>query len=265
MITRCPGCGTRYQIDTRALVNSDGLAQCLRCDTVFDVTSEQARDAGDVTPHMAAHVLQLDAASEIGRGSEAAIDDRAPAERELPFEMPENLVPLEASTDGAIDVADTLYEKPSHRGLIYGVIAVLLLLALGTQLAWQYRTELLESFPQLGFVCEHIRCQPEVIHDPRSYQVMQREIRPTENVPGSLTLNATIRNDASIAQHLPDIQLSLIDSNGSVLIRRRLAPDDYLFPRPPDGLLVEPGEVFTIGIDFEDPGHVASGFSIEFF
>ena len=70
---------------------------------------------------------------------------------------------------------------------------------------------------------------------------------------------------AAIAQHFPDIQLSLIDNNGAVLIRRRLSPREYLYPPPSDDRVLQPGEVLTIEIDFEDPGHIASGFTIDFF
>ena len=73
-----------------------------------------------------------------------------------------------------------------------------------------------------------------------------------------------IRNDAENAQPLPDIQLSLLDNNGGVLVRRRLTPGDYLFPAPPKEKLVTPGEVVTITLDFEDPGHLATGFVIGF-
>ena len=87
---------------------------------------------------------------------------------------------------------------------------------------------------------------------------------PTADTPGSLTLNATIRNDAEYAQPLPDMQLSLLDTDGAVLVRRRLSPADYLFPPPPADRLVAPGEVFTISLDFADPGYLATGFMIDF-
>lgn len=257
MKTRCPGCATRYEIDAEAALAADGFAQCLRCGTVFDTVSEQPGDAQAIASQSSSPPLRLDESCVAG--------SREAAERELPFDVPDDLPPLEASPDDALDVAGMLYEEPSYRGLVYGLLATLLLLALGTQLAWQYRAMLLERFPQLEIVCEYMSCRPEVVHEPHRYQVVQREIRPTENQTGSLTLNATIRNDAQIAQHLPDIQLSLIDNNGAILVRRRLAPSEYLFPPPPKDKVVQAGEVFTIGIDFEDPGHIASGFSIEFF
>ena len=186
------------------------------------------------------------------------------ASKELPFAVPENLEPLEPSPDVALDVTDTLYEKKSRRGFFYGLIAVILITGLGLQLAWQQRKELLAEYPFLQPLCEHIECIPDVIHAPDKISILQRDIRPTANVPGSLTLSAKMRNDADTAQALPDIHLSLVDNNGAILIRRRLSPTDYLFPTPPPEKVIAPGEVVTIKLDFEDPGYQASGFVIDF-
>ena len=182
----------------------------------------------------------------------------------LPFEVPDDLEPLQPSPDLALDVVDTLYEKRSRRGLFYGLLAALLATGLGLQLAWQYRADLLKQFPALQPLCERIGCHPGVVRAPDKFSILQRGIKPTANETGSLTLSARIRNDAENAQPLPDIQLSLLDNNGGVLVRRRLTPDDYLFPAPPKEKLVTPGEVVTITLDFEDPGLLATGFVIGF-
>jgi len=184
--------------------------------------------------------------------------------KELPFRVPEDLEPLEPSPDAALDVADTLYEKKSHRGLVYGLLIVTLIAGLGLQMAWQQRKELLAQYPILQPLCEHIECIPKVIHAPTKISILQRDIQPTSNVPGSLTLSAQMRNDADTAQPLPDVQLSLVDNNGAVLIRRRLSAADYLFPTPPPEKVMAPGEVITITLDFKDPGSQASGFLIDF-
>ena len=183
---------------------------------------------------------------------------------ELPFEMPVDLEPLLPSPDAALDVEDTLYEKRSRRGLWYGLLTTCLLVALGLQLAWQHREELLARYPVLERLCEHVTCRPSVIRAPERFRILQRDIKPTANEPDSLTLTASFRNIASIAQVLPDIQLSLLDTDGSVLIRRRLSPADYLYPAPADQAAVAPGEVITIAVDFKDPGYVATGFIIDF-
>lgn len=255
---RCPHCDTRYQVDPGILQRAGGLAHCHRCDTVFDVTAKRSAKAWtDVASRKAA--VRLSARLERHAGaSEPAVAAG------LPFEVPDDLEPLQASPADALSVTETLYEKKSHRDLIYGIVIAFLLVALGLQLAWQQREELFAEFPQLKPVCDYIACQPQLAHAPDRFRILQRDIRPTPNAPGSLTLSAQVRNDAELAQPFPDMQLALLDNNGVVVIRRRLAPQEYLFPAPPEERVVAPGEVITITLDFEDPGYLATGFQIDF-
>lgn len=255
MKTNCPSCDTHYAIDGNAIVASDGLARCHRCGTVFDAIAEQAVEAPpDAAP------LHLDADAEADWQEGPATVDDAP----LPFEIPDDLEPLEPSPDAALDVEQTLYEKPSRRGAIYTALALLLAASLGLQFAWQNRESLLARFPQLQPLCDRIECIATTVIEPSAFQILQRDMRPADNQPDSLNLSARFRNDATAAQPLPDIQLSLLNNNGDVLIRRRLSPSDYLFPPPPADRLIAPGEVLTIGIDFKDPGYLATGFMIDF-
>jgi len=232
-----------------------GCAKCCDCGSLFDAFSEQPVEAAPGS----SQVLQLDAASRIDSPPQP---EETPSD--LPFVVPDSLEPLQASTDQALDVDELLCEPSSGPRIIVTLIAGLLLLALGAQLAWQQRGTLLQRFPVLGPFCNYIECLPTVIHAPDEFRVLQRSIEPTANAPGSLTLSVRVRNDADIAQTLPEIQLSLLDNNGTVLIRRRLSPADYQFPPPPDSALVNPDEVFTIDLDFEDPGNPATGFIIDF-
>ena len=203
-------------------------------------------------------------ASPPSKDSQVALEPSETPTDALPFVVPDDLEPLEPSPEVALDIGDTLYEQKSYRGLYYGLAVFVLAAGLGLQLAWQHRKELVKEYPVLQPMCEYIECLPKVIHAPEKMSVLQRDIAPTANQPGSLTLSAKIRNDADTAQTLPDIQLSLLDDNGAVLVRRRLTPSDYLFPPPPKGKLMAPGEVVTIALDFMDPGHQASGFLIGF-
>lgn len=255
MKTRCPKCQTRYNVDPDALLAADGLARCFRCGTVFDAVAENAGPVGrdDDRDY---HALTVDEQSEFANTDNEPVD--------LPFEIPDTLEALQPSDDAAIDVLDTLYEKRSRRGLLYGLIAALLIIALAAQLAWRYRADLLANYPVLEPLCQYIECRPSVVHEPQMFRVLARDMKPTRNEPGSLTLSMRIRNEADIAQPLPDIQLSLLDNNGGVLIRRRLAPREYLFPAPPADRLVAAGEVVTIDLDFKDPGYLATGFTIDF-
>ena len=255
MKTRCPNCGTRCNVEADAVINAGGLARCHHCEHVFDALNERITGAIS-TPPITAAVTPTSKITTVNAGDDA--------EQPLPFDVPENLQPLQASPDAALDIADTLYEKPNYRSLIYGWLVVILTFALGLQLAWQHRLDLLARFPQLQPLCDKLACEPKLVHAPNEFQVLSRNIKPAANEPGALTLSATVRNAADAAQVLPDIQLSLLDNNGAVLIRRRLAPSEYLFPPPSEGRRLNPGEVITINVDFKDPGYLATGFMIDF-
>lgn len=257
MKTRCPGCDTRYQVDADALLDSEGFAHCYRCGTVFDAVTETASETPNTRNAGGRSLLWLKEQDEIAVQKQAASD--------LPFDVPANLPTIEPSDDVALDIADTLYEKRSYRGLFYGLFAFVLAAGVAIQLAWQYRLTLLARFPQLEFVCEHLPCRPTVVHAPEKLRVVRRAMQATANDPESLTLSASFRNDADVAQLLPDIQLSLLDNNGAAVIRRRLSPHEYLYPPPENKPVIQPGEVITISIDFADPGDAATGFEINFF
>ena len=235
-------------------VDPDSLSALLQVTVTADDQEERPAPAGDLDDES----IQSDPP---GPADEPP---PPPEPRALPFAVPDDLEPLQPSPDIALDVADTLYEEKSRRGFYYGLVAVLLVAGLGLQLTWQHRKDLIAQYPMLAPLCEYTQCLPSVVRAPQRFRVVQRDIRPTANTTDSLTLHAKIRNEAETAQPYPDIQLSLLDDTGGVLVRRRLAPSDYLFPPPPKEKVVSPGEVVTITLDFKDPGAQASGFIIGF-
>lgn len=296
MNTRCPKCNTGYAIDPDALLKANCLAHCYRCGALFAVVDGHAAEIETDDIELMISAVRLDQRSEVSAPRphvpvkpdtadapapparptspvatpitppppEAPREPAEAPEVSLPFEVPDDLEPLEPSDEAMLRIEDTLQERRSHRGRIYALLALLLVAAIGLQLSWQYRIALLDRFPQLEMLCEHITCRPRSARLPDQMRVLQRDIQPTDNVSGSLTLSARMRNDADIAQPYPDIQLSLLDTNGGVLVRRRLSPAEYRFPPPPDGAVIEPGEVVTIAVDFKDPGYAATSFMIDF-
>jgi hypothetical protein len=226
---------------------------------VFDVATGKPVDS-----QSAVRPLMLDLQSEADLPEGPARQPAASDAAELPFEVPDDLEPLQPSPEAALDVNEALNAKRSGRGPLYTSVALLLAAGLGLQLAWQHREALLRQYPQLEPLCEQLPCVADRVHAPDKLRVLQRELRPADNQPGSLTLSARFRNEAEADQPLPDIQLSLIDNDGKVLIRRRLQPGDYLYPPPPDDRVIAAGEVITISVDFKDPGYLATGFVLDF-
>ena len=299
MNTVCPKCTTAYRVDQDDLLRANCLAHCYRCGALFSVVGHHAAEIETDDIALIASACRLGPREEVRRpqpspaprpatAQAAAVPAGPPAppptpslrpappglhrpdgagpaaERALPFEVPDDLEPLEAAADAALDIEDALFEPPRRRPLL-ALLAIVLGLGLAAQLAWVYRASLLERYPQLEPVCQHLPCRPSLVHAPERMRVLQREIAPTPYQPGWLTLDATVRNEADYPQALPDVPLSLLDNRAEPMLRRRLAPSDYLFPPPPPDRTVAPGEVFTLSVDFRDPGHAASGFMLDFY
>lgn len=302
MNTVCPRCATAYRVDQDDLLGANCLAHCYRCGALFSVVGHHAAEIETDDIALIASACRLGPRDEIRRPHESTArapagsatpslqkapprtspmpghvsaapppglrepdSELAAAGPELPFEVPRDLEPLEPAADAALDIEDSLYETPRRHRPLLALLMVVLGLALAAQLAWVYRAPLLERLPQLEPLCEHLPCRPSLVHAPERMRVLQRDIAPTRNQPGWLTLRASVRNEAEYPQPLPDVQLSLLDNRGEPLLRRRLAPADYLFPPPSPGRTVAPGEVFTLSVDFRDPGHEASGFMLDFY
>ena len=85
-----------------------------------------------------------------------------------------------------------------------------------------------------------------------------------EEAADALRLRARFGNSGDYAQPLPDIEIILTDLSGIPLARRRLEPEDYLYPPPANDEMVISGEVITIDLLFDDPGRHATGFEINF-
>lgn len=255
MKLRCPGCGAGYVVDDSLLEGAGDLAACHRCGTFFRIRSRRRAQLSRLSTEALADALALTA--ELSA-------DRPPGAANLPFDVPDDLDPLEPDADAGLSIEDALHGGRRSRSGWAVPAALLLVAGLAAQLAWQYREPLLQRFPQLEALCEHLPCRPQQVPAPDAFRVLHRDIGPADHQPDALTLDVRFRNEARAAQPLPDIQLSLLDNLGSVLIRRRLAPAEYLFPPPDAGARLEPGEVVTLSLDFEDPGYHVTGFIIDF-
>lgn len=188
----------------------------------------------------------------------------------LPFEVPDDLPELQAAkeTPPPLEDMDTDPQAPSRLPSALAGIAVLLLalLAIG-QLAWFNREQVLATPIGHGMarvLCSMVDCQLPARRAPSRYAVLERNIGPAPDQSGVLAMHLRFRNDADFAQPLPDIQLSLYDTEERLMARRRLPPEEYLFPAPSPGLLVAPQEEIQVNLQLEDPGRRAVGFKLEF-
>jgi predicted Zn finger-like uncharacterized protein len=127
-----------------------------------------------------------------------------------------------------------LHEAPSGTGLrwpwVLGSLFALLLLA--AQLLLHYRTELIamapDSRPVFVAACELLGCRIDLPHKIDLIGIESSDLAPDDKTPGTLYLAATLRNRAPYVQAWPHLEITLTDAQERPLLRRALAPGDYL-------------------------------------
>jgi hypothetical protein len=106
------------------------------------------------------------------------------------------------------------------------------LLLLGAQLLLHYRTEIIAGRPDTRPVfvaaCELFGCRITLPHRIDLIGIDSSDLTPDEKRPGNLHLTATLRNRAQYEQAWPQLEITLTDAQERPLLRRALAPAEYL-------------------------------------
>lgn len=116
---------------------------------------------------------------------------------------------------------------------VIGVAAVFALLLQG---AYWWRDSLAVRQPALRplleAICVQFHCRIELPHDSTRVAIESSSLQTDPNRPGVVLLEANLRNSGDYPQAYPQLELTLTDSAERPLVRRVLAPADYLAAAP---------------------------------
>lgn len=187
-------------------------------------------------------------------------------QRELSFDMPENVPPL-LPTEAP---PETPQQKPASKGknVLWATGILLLLFLLTAQLIWSQR-QLLMQYPQanrwLRSACAQLGCELPVYRDIEKLRVLSRQVTPAEGNSSELVFTATIINSSEFAQPFPDIELLLLSKKNQPIGQRLFQPREYL-NKPADQIkLFEPNHVITVKLHLVEPDTPTEGFKFEFY
>lgn len=137
--------------------------------------------------------------------------------------------PANPPTVFELHTPQSLVPEPTWHWVVGGVIAAL---AIVGQLMMHYRTDIIAQSPNTKplFVaaCELFGCQIALPHKIDLIGIDASDLAPDDKRPGTLHLTATLRNRASFPQAWPHLEVTLTDAQERPLLRRALAPTEYL-------------------------------------
>jgi len=259
MLTRCPNCVTTFRVTPEQLKARQGRVRCGQCEQVFNALEtlvEEAAPAAIVVAEIAAaeptaDVAEIEAApfaavslppptSAAEIAIETSIHSLEPEAVEAVEEPvkevttarivatpePETLVDYEPTFE------DLLGEEPPRRSWPWVLGVLLALLALAGQAIHHFRVELAliapEAKPALVAFCDIAGCDLPLPRRVGLVGIDSSDLHPDPANAAQLLLVATIKNRAPFAQAYPHLELTLTDTADKALLRRILAPADYL-------------------------------------
>lgn len=217
--------------------------------------------------------------SELGTDSEITPEATAASSTEtsveLSLEPPAELAatnPTAASTSAEsveTPAADPLLTEPAQRPRRWPWLlgAVMALATLALQVAMHFRTEIVvlhpETRPAVVAACDVLACQLRLPRKAALMSIETSDLHP--DADGKLTLAATLKNRAPFAQEYPHLELSLTDTADRALVRRVLAPADYLAPRQQPGSGLAAGKEVPVDLSVEVTEVAAAGYRLYLF
>ena len=223
--TRCPGCRTVFRVTDAQLALRDGQVRCGHCRTVFDGLE---------------HLISL--APTIPGEGEAPPDELLAGPPTVTLRSARALDPPPpeappAKPDTAVDYENRFAwetKRPRSRlWVILGGIAIpVLVLALLAQALFHFRDTLAANSPTLKPMlvraCAAVGCTIQPLRSVSALSIDASDLQADPAHRGLLVLTATIRNRAPFAVGFPHLELSLTDAQDQVVVRRALAPVDYV-------------------------------------
>ncbi len=163
---------------------------------------------------------------------------------------------------------EDLIERPRRRRRWWLPVAVLAaVVLLGAQVlyfqfdAWAKNPSIR---PVYEWLCPMLHCELPVMRAVDEIRSRNLVVRANPEVPGELTVDALIINQARFAQPFPEIELRFSSVDGRPIAARRFKPSDYLAGELKGATMFAPMTPVHIALEIEDPGPEAVSYFIQF-
>jgi predicted Zn finger-like uncharacterized protein len=245
MITHCPSCQTHFRVHAEQLAARAGQVRCGKCNRVFDALEHlieeivPAREPSIPHEHAAMSAMSAAAVSVPAQAGDVSAEAQGPVIAASPDQAVETMsagagMSAAATSADAFDFGPIAAADPAKRARRWPWLlgALLLLLVLLAQAAYFYRSALIVLLPQAKpyavALCASLGCDLPL---PRRIELMSIEasdLQADTTNPNVMVLSATLKNRAIFDQQLPLLELTLTDAQDQPVVRRVLAPPDYL-------------------------------------
>ena len=274
--TRCPGCHTVFRVTPQQLAMRDGQVRCGHCKTVFDGVAEQIslapaprstqQDESYDEAALGPATVTLRSAQALHPAVEPPVPPPEPAASAVPAEEEEiEEIAYEER------FAWTKPRRSRRANAFYGAAIPVLVVALLAQLLFHYRDAIAahwpEAKPALIRVCDLAGCAIRPLRDlsMRYLSIDASDLQADPAHKGLLILTASVRSHAPYPLAYPYLEFTLTDAGNATVVRRVLAPADYVAGTADVGSGIAPGGDVPIKLFIDASATTQAGYLLYLF
>jgi len=222
--TLCPACATTFRVTPEQLKAKQGKVRCGKCQHVFNAI-ETLHDALAEPAAVSQFESQPEFDAMEASVAPPPVDDEVIA---APSLDPQD----EVAWQDFAPPPEEIVAQPRRRVWPWALASLLTLLLLMLQLTLHYRVELSvlapNAKPVLQALCAPFDCDVPLPRLSDLVGIESSDLHPDLAQKDQLVLMATLKNRAPFAQAYPHLELTLTDTNDKAMLRRVLAPAEYL-------------------------------------
>lgn len=293
LATRCTACGTAFRVVQDQLKVSEGWVRCGRCDAVFnaleglfDLKRAAPPDETLAPEPEGAHASIVHPADQLDDSSESTLTTEPSPEK---VSAPDSSAPadsaqcaLEGGTcaswphapvqpEDASSPTPEFLRRPqrdtrwgfAQRRFAMWAVGAMLLLVLTTQAVHHFRDSISANWPFAGPAlvawCKSAACTVGALHRIGDVTVESSALTRATG-QDAFTFSVALRNHGRMAVTTPWLELSLTDSNGQLLARRALGPDDFH-----NQIIISAGAEAALHLTLASDNLRAAGYAVEIF
>jgi predicted Zn finger-like uncharacterized protein len=253
LVTTCPACNASFVVNPEQLSAHKGDVRCGKCKHVFNALNHlvslpdenaEVLETPDFTkPSIQAYSEVEEAPAIDTTKEEATAETSVEASQQSPTVIPAfnaanfNLNSASGNYTDEATMDLLMNKKPWWVNVLWGLLALILLLGIALQAIYYLRTDIAAQKPQfkpyLEQACQQIGCEIELPKHVNLLVIDDSDLQEDAQYQGLIRLNTTLLNRAEFAQAFPKIELTLTDAQDKVLIRKSFKPEQYLTPDTP--------------------------------
>ena len=265
MFTKCPECQAIFRVTEEQLGMAEGLVRCGICDAVFDGREniEEGQDPVEVSYAQQDYEEQ---SNNLDHEQDFSVEEQVDTENEK-FEGEDELIePETIPTVIRDDFGGNVLSKTnsSVQIAVFTLGAIALALFLLGQISYWQNVDLLPR-TWINYFCKPFGCGDDEKSKLDAIKILNRNVYTHPNAKKALMITVSFVNQAQTAQPYPQLQISLLDTQGQKVAMRRFSPKDYLVNKSLVDTLMLPNQPVGARLEVQDPGNLVIAYEFEFF